>query len=92
MISDRFERDRDARRIARGLTDQDSSGRCHRLEPARRIDQVAGDHPLALRAECDGRLAGQNPGSGLENYCARLVALYDARRLGSYAQAGDRID
>ena len=41
----------------RRLADEHAAGRRSRLEPGRGVDQVAGDHPLALGADVDGRLA-----------------------------------
>ena len=51
------------------LPDQDAVDRCVRLEPRRRVDDVAGDHALALlrpRAERDERLPGVDADTELE--------------------------
>ena len=40
-----------------------------RLEPGRRVDEVAGDHALAARAERHRGLAGQHAGARLEARC-----------------------
>jgi hypothetical protein len=44
----------------RHFSDEHRSGLRFRLDPGRRVDQVAGDHPLALGAERNRRLAGEN--------------------------------
>ena len=44
------------------LADEDLAGSAARLEPAGGVDQVAGDHPLADRADVDGRLAAHHRG------------------------------
>ena len=56
-----------------GLADEDGAGRRHRLEPGRGVHHVAGDHPLADRADRDGGLAGEDAGPQLERLVARLA-------------------
>ena len=48
------------------LADEDRARRGRRLEPAGRVDEVAGDHALVRRPEGHGGLAGQDAGPGLD--------------------------
>ncbi len=67
----------DDRRVARatgGLAHVHRAGRCRRLDPRRRIDEVPGDHPLPDRGQVDGRLPGQHAGTRRELWSAHLVA------------------
>ena len=43
------------------LADQHRARLGHRLDPRRGVDEVAGHHPLAARADGDGGLAGEHP-------------------------------
>ena len=57
------------RRLAqppRRLADKDGSGRSGGLDARRRIDEVAGDHALALGPDGDRRLAGDDTGAQAE--------------------------
>ena len=61
--------DRVARRAPCRLADEDAVDRCVRLEPRRGVDDVAGDHALALLrpgAERDERLPGVDADAELE--------------------------
>ena len=48
------------------LTDEHGRRQGGALKAARRVDHVAGDHPLVCGAEVDRRLAGQDPGPSLD--------------------------
>ena len=50
----------------RRLADQDGARLGRRLDPRRRVDEVAGDHALPFRPERDGGFSGQDTGSRLE--------------------------
>ncbi len=57
------------RRLAqppRRLADEDGSGRGRGLDARRRVDEVAGDHALALGTDGDRRLAGDDTGPQAE--------------------------
>ena len=66
VLAGRLEGDRAGRGALGRLADEDRAGRRDRLEPRRRVDQVAGDHALVERAEGHGRLAGQDARAGLD--------------------------
>ena len=53
------------------LADEDGAGRCNRLQPAGRVDQVAGHHALVGSADGHGRLAGQDAGASAEPFIQR---------------------
>ena len=71
LVGRRLEDDRAAGRALGRLADEDGRRRRRALEPARRVDHVAGDHPLAGRAEGDRRLAGQDPDPDLDPWAER---------------------
>ena len=72
LFAGRLECDR-ARRGALGrLADKHGPGRCDRLEPGGRVDEVAGDHPLVRCPDRDSSLAGQHPGAGRDARPERL--------------------
>ena len=54
------------------LADEDGAWLGRGLKPACRVDEVAGDHPLADRPERDRRLAGQDSGPGLDPWAEPL--------------------
>jgi hypothetical protein len=66
LITQFLEGDGNAGSVTRRLADQDRSRRRYRLEPAGRVDQVSGNHPLALGTDCHRRFAGQYSGTQLE--------------------------
>ncbi len=76
LVGGGLEDDRAGRRTLRGLADQHGRWRRHALQPAGRVDQVAGDHALVRGAQRDRRFSRQDAGPDL-----------DARR-----QAADRVD
>ena len=61
-------------RPARRLADEDRPGLGGRLHPRRGVDEVAGDHALALGADRDGGLAGEHARPRAQLRCADLVA------------------
>ena len=63
-----------------GVPDVDASGRCGRLDPGRGVDEVAGDHPLALGADRDCRLSREDTGAGAQALGADLVTQSRNRR------------
>ena len=69
-----LEHDRPLRGAPRRLTDEHLPGLGGGLHPRGRVHEVAGDHPLAGRADRHRRLAGQDPGAGAESLHAELVA------------------
>ncbi len=56
------------------LADENRAGLGDRLHARRRVDEVAGDHPLPLGAERDRGLAGKNARAGRELGRAELLA------------------
>ena len=66
LLAGRLEGDRLGGRALGRLADEHGPGRGDRLEPAGRVDEVAGDHALVRRADGDGGLAGQDAGAGLD--------------------------
>ncbi len=84
LLADRLERDGPAGGSLGRLTDQDRSRRCHRLEARRRVDEIPRDHPLVDGAHRHGRLAGQDPGPGLN------VRTEDADRIHQLQPGPDR--
>ena len=66
LIARRFECDRLVGGAFGGLADQHGSGLRDRLQPRRRVDQVARDHALVRRAERHCRFAGQDAGAGTD--------------------------
>ncbi len=79
-------------RLGRGLigrlAHKDAARRCHRLEAACGVDQVARDHALVRGAERDGRLAGQHRSPGLDG----LPVLVGAERAHDVDQVEGRAD
>ena len=61
LVARLLERDRPGGGVHRRLADEDDVGRRDPLQPARRVDHVAGDHALADRPDRHGRLAGHDP-------------------------------
>ena len=51
-------------RASRRIAGVDLAGLGHRLDARGGVDQIAGDHALALRSQRDRRLAGEHPGPG----------------------------
>src|SRR5205823_5833698 len=66
LLADCLECDRTAGRALRRLADEDRARLGRRLEAARGVDDVAGDHPLVGRAEGDSGLAGEDAAAGLD--------------------------
>ena len=66
LLAGRLERDRLLGRALGRLADEDGAGRRDGLQPARGVDEVAGDHALVRGAERDRRLAGQDAGARLD--------------------------
>ena len=64
VLARRLVGDRRLGRPPRRLADEDRSRLGRRLDPRRRVDEVAGDHPLAVGPERHRRLAGQDAGAG----------------------------
>ena len=62
-------------------------GHGHRLEPRGGVDEVAGDHPLAVRADGHDGLPGQDPGPALQG---RAVDLDPADRVDQLEGGPDR--
>ena len=62
LIAGLLEDDRGRCRPLGRLADEDGPGRRDRLQPARRVDEIAGDHALVRGAERHGGLAGQDAG------------------------------
>ena len=60
-------------RTPRRLAGVDRTWWRDRLDPRSGVDEVAGDHPLALGAECDRGLARQNAGASAELGASDLV-------------------
>src|SRR3972149_4802764 len=69
-----FVDDRLLRRAARRLAHVDRAGLGRALDAGGRVDEVAGDHALALRADGDGSLAGEHTGAGAQGGGAGPVA------------------
>ncbi len=65
-LAGRLEGDGLPGRLAGRLADEHRPRRCGGLEAARGVHEVAGDHPLADRADGHRRLAGQHARPGLE--------------------------
>ena len=63
-IPGRLEGDRRGGGPLRRLADEDRARSGGRLQPARRVDEVAGNHPLADRAEGYGTFPGEDSGAG----------------------------
>ena len=61
-------------RAPRRLADEHGAGLGGRLDPRRRVDEVAGDHPLPLGADRDRRLAGEHARPRPQLGRAHLVA------------------
>ena len=59
-------RDRLLGRAPCHLADQHRARLCCRLDPCRRVDEIARHHPLPLGAECHGGLARQHPDARLD--------------------------
>ncbi len=66
VVADGLEHDRRLRRAPGGLADQHGARLGDALQPGRGVDEVAGHHALVGGAQRDRRLAGQQPGAGLE--------------------------
>ena len=66
--------DRLLARAARRIADEDRARLGRRLDPGRRVDEVAGHHPLALGSDRDGSLAGQDAGPQSQIGCAEFLA------------------
>ena len=66
VLARRLVGDRRLRRPLRRLADEHGARLRGRLDPRRRVHQVAGDHPLAHRTDRHRRLAGQYPRPGRE--------------------------
>ena len=64
VVAGSLEGDATAGRLVGRLADEHGPGLRYRLEPRCRVDQVAGDHALPLRAEGHGRLPGQRRSAG----------------------------
>ncbi len=63
-VAGRLEGDRPRRDPMGGVVDQDRPGSGRGLESRGRVHDVAGDHPLADRADGHGGLAAHHPGPG----------------------------
>ena len=66
LLASRLERDRHRRGAHRALVDEQAAGWRRGLESRGGVHHIAGDHPLARRADRDGGLAGRDPGAQLE--------------------------
>ena len=77
LLAGRLEGDRPAGRALRRLADEHASGRRDRLQAARGVDEVAGDHALVRRRRC---------------VTAASPVRTPARALDRRAQAADRVD
>ena len=66
LVAGRLEGDRAGGGPMCRLADEHPAGRGDGLESRRRVDQVAGDHPLVAGAEGDRGFAGQDAGPGLD--------------------------
>ena len=78
LVAGRLEDDRAIRRPERALTDQDLTGRRDRLEATRGVDEIAGDHALAVRTDRHRRLACQHAGPQGRCRAGRTVQPADA--------------
>ena len=71
LLSGRLERDRGRRGPLRRLADEHGARGGDRLETGRRVDEIAGHHPLVRGPEGDRGLAGQDSGPGLDRRTQR---------------------
>ncbi len=80
VLAGRGVRDRGLARPASRVTDEHRPGLRRGLDARGRVDEVSGDHPLALRTQRHRRLTRKHAGAGTQIACADLVAQPRHRR------------
>ncbi len=87
LVPDLLERDRPRSRALGRLAHEDGPGDRDRLESARGVDEIAGDHPLIGRADGDCGLPGHDAGPGRDPRAERLDGI-DELETGPHCPLG----